>query len=210
MSGNRQTIAENFDTFLQLLTAQLKNQNPLEPLDSNEFTAQLVQFTSVEQALKTNEFLEAMMLSGQNANNAQAVSYIGKTVTASGATTDLTEEGAAWLYRIDEPAPNTTITVRDQAGNTVFTEKVSLEAGTGRYGWNGQSSSGETMPLGRYTVTIDARNSSGALVPATTQMMGIVEAVDVSGAEPYLTVSGLRLPLSAVTTVQSTPVSGGS
>src|SRR5918992_1028717 len=89
LAGLRGAIAENFDTFLQLLTTQLKNQNPLDPLDTNQFTQQLVQFTSVEQQLKTNEFLEAMMTASQNAGNAQAVSYVGKIVTASGNKSEL-------------------------------------------------------------------------------------------------------------------------
>ena len=87
---DRQTIAGNFDTFLQLLTTQLKNQNPLDPLDTNHFTQQLVQFSGVEQQLRTNQFLEAMMTSTQNANNSQAVSYIGKVVTAKTYTTCFT------------------------------------------------------------------------------------------------------------------------
>ena len=62
LANSRKTIADNFDTFLQLLTTQLKNQNPLDPLDTNQFTAQLVQFSGVEQQLKTNEFLEALLL----------------------------------------------------------------------------------------------------------------------------------------------------
>ena len=112
LGNSRKTIADNFDTFLQLLITQLKNQNPLEPLDTNQFTQQLVQFTSVEQQLKTNEFLEAMMQSSQNSTNAQAVSYVGKTVTASGATTDLLDGAANWIYRVDAAAENTNITIK--------------------------------------------------------------------------------------------------
>src|SRR6185369_15341862 len=84
LTNSRSTIADNFDTFLQLLTTQLKNQNPLDPLDTNQFTQQLVQFTSVEQQLKTNDFLSAMVQSQQASASAQAASYIGKTVTSSG------------------------------------------------------------------------------------------------------------------------------
>src|SRR5262245_9548819 len=94
LSGTRATIAQNFDTFLQLLTTQLKNQNPLDPLDTNQFTQQLVQFSGVEQQLKTNDFLESMMLSAQGSGNAQAVSYVGKVVTASGSKSELVD-GAA-------------------------------------------------------------------------------------------------------------------
>src|SRR5882672_11737048 len=78
------TIAGNFDTFLQLLTTQLKNQNPLDPLDTNQFTQQLVQFSSVEQQLKTNDYLSALVAGNTNSVQTAAVNFIGKTVTAGG------------------------------------------------------------------------------------------------------------------------------
>src|ERR1700712_1251997 len=86
---DRATIAGNFDTFLQLLTTQLKNQNPLDPLDTNQFTEQLVQFSSVEQQLKTNDFLSTLVSNNSNSINSNAVGYIGKTVAASGVRSEL-------------------------------------------------------------------------------------------------------------------------
>ena len=83
-SADGQTIAGNFDSFLSLLTTQLQNQNPLDPLDTNQFTAQLVQFSGVEQQLKTNDYLSSLVANNANTVNTNAVSYIGKTVTASG------------------------------------------------------------------------------------------------------------------------------
>lgn len=203
LGTSRQTIADNFDTFLQLLITQLKNQNPLEPLDTNQFTQQLVQFTSVEQQLKTNEFLEAMMQSSQNANNAQAVGYVGKTVTVSGTTTDLVDGQATWIYRIDNPAQNTNVTIKDANGNVVYTESLSLKAGTDRIVWDGTTTTGEKLTSGTFTITIDARNVNGQYVPVTTEMMGVVDGVDVSGTEPYILIGDLRLPLSSVTAVHS-------
>tara|TARA_A100001391_G_scaffold51157_1_gene31223 strand:+ start:24500 stop:25213 length:714 start_codon:yes stop_codon:yes gene_type:complete len=204
LGNSRKTIADNFDTFLQLLTTQLKNQNPLEPLDTNQFTQQLVQFTSVEQQLKTNEFLEAMMQSSQNSNNAQAVSYVGKTVTASGATTDLVDGVANWVYRVDAAAENTNITIKDAAGNVVYTENLSLEAGTDQIVWDGTTSSGTKLTSGQFTITIDARDGDGKYVPVTTEMQGVVEGVDVSGSEPYILIGDLRIPLSSISAVRST------
>lgn len=203
LGTSRKTIADNFDTFLQLLITQLKNQNPLEPLDTNQFTQQLVQFTSVEQQLKTNEFLQAMMQSSQNSTNAQAVGYVGKTVTVSGTTTDLVDGKATWIYRIDNPAQNTNVTIKDQSGNVVYTETLSLEAGTDRIVWDGATSTGEKLSSGTFTITIDARNVNGQYVPVTTEMMGVVEGVDVSGSEPYVLIGDLRLPLSSVTAVHA-------
>lgn len=204
LGTSRKTIADNFDTFLQLLITQLKNQNPLEPLDTNQFTQQLVQFTSVEQQLKTNEFLEAMMQSAQNTTNAQAVSYVGKTVTASGASTDLVNGTATWIYRVENPAPNTTVTIKDANGNVVYTDTLSLAAGTDQIIWDGTTSTGEKLSSGRFTVTIDARDGDGRYIPVTTEMMGVVEGVDVSGSEPYVLIGNLRIPLSSVSAVHAT------
>ncbi len=203
--GNQSnTIAENFDTFLQLLVTQLKNQNPLEPLDTNQFTQQLVQFSSVEQQLKTNEFLQSMMQSSQNSTNAQAVSYVGKTVTASGTTTDLVNGQASWVYRVDSPAESTTITIKDESGTVVYRDQLSLAAGTDQIVWDGTTSSGNQLTSGRYTITIDARNSAGTYIPVTTEMRGVVEGVDVSGSEPYLLIGDMSIPVSTITSVNQT------
>lgn len=204
LGNSRKTIADNFDTFLQLLITQLKNQNPLEPLDTNQFTQQLVQFTSVEQQLKTNEFLEAMMQSSQNSTNAQAVSYVGKTVTASGASTDLIDGVANWIYRVDGAAQNTNVTIKDASGNVVYTENLSLAAGTDQIVWDGTTSTGTKLTSGRFTITIDARDANGKYVPVTTEMQGVVDGVDVRGSEPFLMIGDLRIPLSSISAVHST------
>src|SRR5689334_16773248 len=85
-----QTIAGNFQTFLTLLTTQLQNQNPLDPLDTNQFTQQLVQFASVEQQIKMNTQLQSLVSLQQTAQNSQALGFVGKTVTVKGATAPLT------------------------------------------------------------------------------------------------------------------------
>ncbi|GGA57546.1 flagellar hook assembly protein FlgD [Pelagibacterium lentulum] len=208
LAGQRKGIADNFDTFLQLLVTQLKNQNPLEPLDTNQFTQQLVQFSSVEQQLKTNEFLEAMMMANQTAVNGHAVQYVGKTVTASGATTELSGGVAAWVYKLDAPAPNSTVTIKDQNGNVVYRQQMSLEAGVDEIVWNGMTDSGNKLTSGKFTITIDARDTDNKYVPVTTELMGKVQSVDLSGSEPYLIISGLRIPLSAITSVGADMPSG--
>src|SRR5690349_22077430 len=107
LANNRQGIADNFDTFLQLLTTQLRNQNPLDPLDTNAFTQQLVQFSSVEQQLKTNEFLSALVQSNANSVNTNAVNYIGKTISASGTRSELIAGKAVWNFKLEDAAMTT-------------------------------------------------------------------------------------------------------
>src|SRR5512135_2072601 len=90
------TLAGNFQTFLQLLTTQLQNQNPLSPLDTNQFTQQLVQFAQVEQQLKTNDQLTTLVSLQQTAQATQALNFVGSTAVVDGSTTTLTNGAAAW------------------------------------------------------------------------------------------------------------------
>ncbi|OEO29263.1 flagellar hook capping protein [Devosia insulae DS-56] len=203
LTGTRQTIAQNFDTFLQLLTTQLKNQNPLDPLDTNQFTQQLVQFTGVEQQLKTNEFLEAMMTSTQTANNSQAVSYVGKIVTASGVKTELVKGEAKWHFAVDSKA-DIIATVKDANGNVVYTKAGTVDKGESVFTWDGIGNDGQKKPEGTYSVSIEARDTAtGKLVGVATEMTGEVTGIDFSGSEPVLIVGGARVNLSAILSVRA-------
>ncbi len=202
VSSARSTIAGNFDTFLSILTTQLKNQNPLDPLDTNQFTAQLVQFSGVEQQLKTNDFLEALLLNTQTSYRADAVSYIGKQVSASGETAELVDGGAYWAYNAEANVANATVSIKDAAGNVVYTETGSLNAGPGAFLWDGVGSDGNTKPDGIYTIEIKGTNLAGNEVKVSTSSVGIVTGVDFSGAEPMLTVGKNKVALSDVTDIQ--------
>ena len=99
------TLAGNFNTFLQLLTTQLKNQNPLDPLDTNQFTQQLVQFAQVEQQLKSNDQLSTLVSLQQTAQQSQALGFVGNTVTVESQSAKLTDESAAvWSFNMTKPA----------------------------------------------------------------------------------------------------------
>jgi len=202
MSSSRQTIAQNFDTFLQLLTTQLKNQNPLDPLDTNQFTQQLVQFTGVEQQLKTNDYLAAMMAATQSATNTQAVSYVGKMVTADGTKSQLTDGGASWHFSVPKAA-SITASVVDANGNTVFTKQGNVAQGESVFQWDGIGTDGKQRADGTYTLKISAKDSDGKVVSVSTQMAGEVTGVDFSGDEPVLLLGTGRVTLSAVNTVQA-------
>jgi len=209
--GSRKTIADNFDTFLTLLTTQLKNQNPLEPLDTNQFTQQMVQFTSVEQQLKTNEFLEALVLGNQSAEATvysaanQAVGLIGKTVVAQSTVSELKNGQANWTYTLGREAPEAQITVRNEDGGVVYQQQLAMAKGQGTFEWDGQDESGLDYPDGLYSISIDAVDASGSPVTVLTQVKGQVSSVDLSGNEPVLTVGGSRIDLASVLTVTQTP-----
>jgi flagellar basal-body rod modification protein FlgD len=203
MANSRSTIADNFDTFLSILTTQLKNQNPLDPMDTNQFTQQLVQFTGVEQQLKTNDFLEALMLSGQNTAKSDAVSYIGKEVTSSGRTGELTDNNAVfWAYSAEANAANATITIKDAKGQIVYNTTGPLQSGPGTFRWDGRGSDGSMKPNGVYSIEIKGKDGNGKDVKISTASIGIVTAVDFTGDVPVLTVGSRRVSITDVTDVR--------
>lgn len=210
LNTSRQSIADNFDTFLSILTTQLRHQNPLDPMDTNQFTQQLVQFTSVEQQLKTNEFLEALMLANQASVNVDAVSYIGKEVTSAGNRAELAGGQAVWGFNAESLASDATVTIKDSLGNVVYSENGSLEPGPGAFMWDGRGSDGSMRPDGVYTISIEAKGLSGRTVHVGTETRGIVSAVDFSGNEPVLTIGGGTVRLSDVTNVRMPSASTGS
>ena len=202
LATDSKSIAGNFDTFLSLLTTQLKNQNPLDPLDTNQFTSQLVQFSSVEQQLKSNTFLSTLVQATQNSSNNAAVSYIGKQVTSTGVNSDLKNGAATWSFNLPTAA-KVNVTIKDASGNQVYTETGSLAAGAGQFNWDGVGTEGTTKPNGTYTITIDAKNAQGAYVAASTETTGTVTGVDLSGTEPSLIVGTSTVKLSDVTSVRT-------
>jgi len=209
LASDSNSIAGNFNTFLTLLTTQLQNQNPLDPLDTNQFTSQLVQFSSVEQQLKTNDYLSSLVQSTQNASANAAVSYIGKTVTSSGVDSDLKDGQAAWSFNLPQAA-NVTVTIKDSSGNQVYSETGSLGQGLGQFNWDGTETDGSTAPDGTYSISIAAKNSSGAYVAASTESTGVVTGVDLTGTEPSLIVGSSTVKLSDVTSVRSTSTTTAS
>src|SRR5262245_12081217 len=113
-------LTSNFDTFLTLLTTQLKNQDPLEPMDSSEFTQQLVQFSSVEQQINANKNLETLIALTKARSSTDAVSYLGRNVTVTDGSGALVGGSARWSYDLSNAAANTGVVVTDSRGRLVF------------------------------------------------------------------------------------------
>ncbi len=200
--NSRTQIAKNFDQFLLLLTTQLKNQNPLDPLDTNQFTQQLVQFASVEQQLQTNDTLSSLLQSTQSANATNALGFVGAEITASGATAALRSGSAQWQLNAPRAAAQATISIVDKNGNVVFTDNRSLQAGAQNYNWNGRTSTGTLAPEGDYTIGITARDATGQGMTVKTEIVGLVDGVDLTGATPVLTVGSVRVPIANVKSIR--------
>jgi flagellar basal-body rod modification protein FlgD len=198
-----QSLAGNFDTFLQLLTTQLQNQNPLDPLDTNQFTEQLVEFASVEQQINMNTNLTTLISMQQTTEATSALQLVGSTVTVSGnsaALSNATSTPATWSLNSPSTATGT-VTITSAAGTTAYTGTVSLNAGTQSYTWNGQGTNGQTWPDGTYTLAINATGANGQAVTVSSQVQGTVSGVNTSANPPTLTVNGQTVQISNITSI---------
>ena len=184
------TLAGNFQSFLTLLTTQLQNQNPLDPLDTNQFTQQLVQFAGVEQQLKTNDQLASMLSLQQTAQSTQALTFVGKTAIVDGSTTVLANGAATWNLGV--PTDSTvSISITNSTGQTVYSNSYSVQAGQNQaFGWDGKGNDGTQWPPGQYKMIATAADSSGNSVAVTTQVLGVVSSVDLTQTPPLLSING--------------------
>ena len=190
-------IASNFTTFLQLLTTQLKNQDPLSPMDTNQFTQQLVEFAGVEQQMKTNDTLSTLVSLQQSAQTSQALSLVGATVVVNGSTGQLANGKATWALNATQPA-TATITITAPSGATVYTGTGPISAGSQTYTWNGVGTDGNTWPPGNYTLTATAVTASGQPATVTTQVEGQISSVDLSQTPPALTMGGQNYTINDI------------
>jgi flagellar basal-body rod modification protein FlgD len=194
-------IAGNFTTFLTLLTTQLQNQNPLDPLDTNQFTQQLVQFASVEQQMNMNTQLQTLVSLQQTAQNSQALGFVGKTVTVTGATAPLTNGQAQWTFNPPSPA-TATFTITDSTGQTVFSQTGTVQPGTQAFNWNGLDNSGRQWADGNYTMSVTAVGANGQSVAIPTTVTGVVNSVDLTQSPPVLSIGGQNFTLNQILSVQ--------
>jgi flagellar basal-body rod modification protein FlgD len=198
-TGN--TLAGNFQTFLTLLTTQLQNQDPLSPLDTNQFTQQLVQFASVEQQLKTNSQLTTLVSLQQTAQSTQALGFVGKTAVVDGSTAALTNASATWDLTVPTNS-NVNISITNSTGQTVFTGDYAVSAGNNLpFTWDGKGSDGTQWPDGSYKLTATAADSVGNPVAVSTQIQGVVNSVDLTQSPPLLSINGQNYTVSQIKSI---------
>ncbi len=181
-------IADNFQTFLTLLTTQLQHQNPLDPLDTNQFTQQLVQFAGIEQQLKQNEQLKTLVEIEKSAQATQALVYVGNTVAVDGSKAQF-DKSATWNFHSDKDT-SATITITNSAGQTAYSGSYTLKQGGSSFVWDGKGNDGVQWPAGTYTLTATGKDSAGNNVAISTEVQGIVDSVDLSASPPLLSIGG--------------------
>ncbi len=198
----RARLAENFDTFLTLLTTQLKNQDPLSPMDSTQFTQQLVQMTGVEQQLLTNDLLEKLV-SNTGTGVATAVSLIGKEVRADSDAAALKGGKAEWSYNLDRAASDVKLEILDSKGRVVRTiAPTDNKAGEHKLTWDGKATGGGDLPDGVYSLKVTATDSAGSVVPANVYKDGLVTGVEQQDGLTYITVNGVQVPWDKLVSIR--------
>jgi flagellar basal-body rod modification protein FlgD len=197
------TLAGNFQTFLTLLTTQLQNQNPLDPLDTNQFTQQLVQFAGVEQQLKTNDQLTSLVSLQQTAQSTQALGFVGKTAVVDGSTTNLVSSAATWNLSVPTNS-NVAITIANSTGQNVFSGTYPVTAGDNQaFAWDGKGNDGTQWPDGKYTMTATALDASGNPIAVSTQIKGVVNSVDLTQQPPLLSINGQTYTVNQIKSISS-------
>jgi flagellar basal-body rod modification protein FlgD len=181
-------IADNFQTFLTLLTTQLQNQNPLDPLDTNQFTAQLVQFAQVEQQLKTNDQLTSLLNLEKSSQSTEALAFVGQTVAVDGSTAHF-DGHATW--NLNAPTDtNAVITITDKTGQTAYSGNFNIGSGNASFVWDGKGNDGTVWPTGDYKMSVTAKDNNGNSVAVSTEIQGKVDSVDLTATPPLLSLGG--------------------
>ncbi len=196
-AGPTQTLGEN--DFLKLLTAQMQAQDPLNPMDSANFAAQLAQFSSVEQLTNINAQLTNLTSSQASMQNTMATDLIGKRVTVSGNTATLNGQ-AVMPYTLSGDAATVNVAIYDATGALVKTAALGQEAaGANSYTWDGKDQNGNTLPAGKYTFAVTAVDASAQAVTATPLASGIVTGISFNNNVTSLTLdNGTQVQLGDV------------
>ena len=195
------SLAQNFDSFLTLLTTQLQNQDPLSPMDSTQFTTQLVQFASVEQQIGQNARLDEMVKLQGGSQAVSAVSFLDNVVEAFGSTGILQNGSASYTYTLPSAAQKTTITIRNAAGDVVRTLDGELTAGKHTLTWDGKNDQGIQQPDGKYSITVAATGENKTPITATTGIVGKVSGVTVEDGQLVLDLGGVTVKVTDVLSV---------
>lgn len=194
------TLAKDFDNFLHLLTTQLQYQDPLAPMDSNQFTQQLVSFTGVEQSIATNKNLEQIVAQNRLLESSNAVDYLGKEITVQTDRAGLSEDGTAiWDYILGASTSTTKIEIKDQNGLVVDTLNGELTAGLHTLEWKAPSG---TEP-GVYSLNIEAKSGNDETIDHTVYSRGVVTSVEKLNGSVFLASNGILVEPSNILAVQA-------
>lgn len=201
-SSSKSTAESSYDMFLQLYCVQIQNQNPLDPMDTNDMTQQLATYSQLEQQVNTNDKLDTIISSLDSQSLSNGTGYLGRTVDADTDTLSVSDDGtvsADWRYSLDSTASEVTLTVLDSDGDAVWTGSGETSSGSHAFNWDGTDRYGNAVAAGDYTLQVTATNSSGNAVTSSTSIRGTVTAVDSSSGSTVLELGDTQIDVNDVT-----------
>lgn len=196
-------MATDMNDFLLMLTTQLKNQDPLSPMESAEFTNQLVGFAQVEQQIGINSNLQSLQTMQLTTQNSLALSYLGRYAEIVDNQVELKDSKAKFAYMLPNDARSTTINIMDDKGKVIRTMPGKVLAGNHIVEWDGKDASGNVVKDGMYAIEVKSAFGQDAEPKAvTTVVQARISAVSTGdNGEPTLTINGMAIPMSEVRTI---------
>jgi flagellar basal-body rod modification protein FlgD len=193
-------LSSNFNDFLQMLMTQLQNQDPTSPMDTNEFTSELVQFSGVEQQINTNGSLTQLIQLTQAGETMQGTSMTGKQVTVDSSQIAL-QNGSGTLNFNDPTAGPVAIAITNSSGQQVYGTTLTSTAGNNTWSWNGQNNAGTQLPDGAYNAAVVSGNANGTTSTLPFTVTGTATGVQSLSSGMQLDIGALTVPFSAVQSV---------
>jgi flagellar basal-body rod modification protein FlgD len=199
-----QGLSGDLNTFLKLFTTQLQNQDPTEPLDTNQISTQIAQFSAVEQQVKTNSGIDQLIAAQKQTQLSTAVSYLNKEVETLGNTSTLQGGQATFSYFLPVAATSSEVIITDLNGRAVFKGAGTLDKGRNLVVWDGKNSFNQNSePNGVYRITVNAKDSNGNTITSSTRAVGIVTGVESDSAGAVsLTVDDRQVPFDQILAVR--------
>lgn len=192
-------LAEDFTQFLTLLTTQLQNQDPLSPMDSTEFTNQLVQFSQVEQSINTNQKLDDLLALQLGSISSVALGYVGMDVTYTSAEMDWNGTKPVDInYGLSAQASVAKINIYKEDGTLARSMSAPTSPGAQKVVWDGKDDNGNVMESGTYSVKVDAADKDGKPMTVSTAVSGNVRGIESQDGVVYLLVGERAIALNSV------------
>lgn len=198
-SASTVKLADDFQQFLTLLTTQLQNQDPLSPMDSTEFTNQLVQFAQVEQSINQNQKLDDLVALQLSSISSVALGYVGMDI--SYISSDMNYDGETPVdinYALSQEAVTCKVNVYDEEGVLVYSADAPKSPGTNKFTWNGTKTNGQEVEEGTYTVKIDAIDKAGKTIENSTVVTGHVKGIETQNGVVYVLVGDRAVMISSI------------
>jgi flagellar basal-body rod modification protein FlgD len=205
VTTSKNKLAKDLNSFLTLLTSQLKNQDPLSPMDSSEFTNQLVEFAQVEQQISMNDNLTNLIGLTNQSIVSSAVSYIGKTIEGESNQAPLQDGKLKAAYGLEADADDVTVVVRNDAGDIIYSRTIDQADGKSKgvhaFEWDGKDANGNQLPDGPYTLSVTAQTNDDTPVGNYVTAFGRVTGVTSINGATVLLIGKVGIPVNSVLSV---------